>query len=81
MKVLKQTHFKQCQNLELKVMKLHDNYLCNQCQMFHPFELDIFLKNQILAIIRDYPDAHDRLRKQIIMHKVTAQVAAEKSGI
>ena len=50
-------------------MKLRDDYLCTQCQMFHPLELDKFLKNQIKALIRDYPDSshHERLREQIAL--------------
>ena len=46
-------------------MKLYDHYLCTQCEMFHPHELDKFLKNQMKAIIRDYPSAHARAKEQI----------------
>ena len=61
--------------------KLHQDYLCNQCQMFHPCELDTFFKNQIKSIIRDYPESHKRLEDQIVMWRHMARIATEKLGI
>ena len=64
----------------MKNMKFRDDYLCTQCQMYHPRELDKFLKNQIKSIVRDYPESYDRLREQISLWS-RVNIAEQKSRI
>ena len=61
-------------------MKFRDDYLCTQCQMYHPRELDKFLKNQIKAVVRDYPERYERLKEQITLWW-RVNIAEKKSRI
>ena len=61
-------------------MKFRDDYLCTQCQMYHPRELDKFLKNQIKALVRDYPESYERLKEQVTLW-VRVSIADKKSRI
>ena len=66
--------------LKMKNMKFRDDYLCTQCQMYHPRELDKFLKNQIKALVRDYPESYERLKEQVTLW-VRVSIADKKSRI